>query len=183
MRFCVAGLAPLPYSPPAMRATAVARITPLTPPTDAAAARISLPDGSWVERHGDAAEIRDPAGRLLVRYERGSATVSVPEGDLCLEAPNGSVRLRSGADVDIEAAGTLRQRATQLSTKVERYELEATRIVEKARDAFRDVSGYARQRIGRLSTVVRDLYTVQSQRTVMRSHKDTSIDGRRIRLG
>ena len=143
----------------------------------------ALPDGSSVRRHGDSAEIRDAAGRVIVRYHNGSASICVPEGDLTLEAPKGHVRLKSGADVVIEAEGTLRQQAHALITKAERYELVAERIVERAQDALRDVSGFAEQRVGRLSTIVRDLYTVASRRTSMRSEKDTSIDGTRIRLG
>ena len=77
--------------------------------------------------------------------------------------------------------------AQSLSYNVERYELTADRLVEKTRDAFprafRDVGDLLQIRAGRVRTLVQDVYTMCSRRTVMISRQDTSIDGKRILLG
>ena len=59
----------------------------------------------------------------------------------------------------------------------------AHRLIERARDAFRDVSELSQSRLGRVRTIVREGYSLTSQRTTMVSKDDTSIDGKRILLG
>lgn len=179
-----------------------------------------LSDGSSASVVGDALLVRDSIGRILVRYSNGSAEIAAPDGDLVLAAPNGRVVVRSGSDVDIEAANDVRQRAggamevraarltvdageasavvkgpltvlaQQIATSAEiltqnvsRFELTATRLVEKTRDAFRDTSDLAQTRVGRARTIVGDVYALFSRRTTMVSNEDTSIDGRKILLG
>jgi hypothetical protein len=41
----------------------------------------------------------------------------------------------------------------------------------------------AQTRVGRARTIVSSLFTLQTQRTVIQSKEDTSIDGRKILLG
>jgi len=77
----------------------------------AAPPSLSLPDGASVTLRDGAAEIRDPGGRLLVRYADGAAEIAAPAGDLTLSAPEGNIVLRSGRDIDLEAQGDLRHRA------------------------------------------------------------------------
>ena len=76
----------------------------------AAPETLLLPDGARAEIEGGRLELRDAAGRLLVRYEDGHAEIAAPSGDLRLSAPEGRVviesaldlALRSGRDVNIE---------------------------------------------------------------------------------
>lgn len=171
----------------------------------------SLPDGSSVRRQGSAAEICDPAGRVVVRYEAGSATIIAPDGDLSLAAPRGSVRLHAGRDLELQADGVLRQRggeidvharigrltvgvatvlarsiettATQLRQRAERYEVEAAQVIERSRCSLREVRELARQRVGQMCTIVRQEYTLDARRTVLISTEDTHIDGKRVLLG
>jgi len=197
-----------------------------------------LPDGARAAVEGQALSLRDPEGRLLVRYAQGAAEIVAPEADLVLSAPEGRVVLRAGTDVAFEAARDVTQRAgrrvalgagdqdaaqieveaeetrvvterlevearasrlvtatavmlarsvattaEEVATKVERYELHATRIIEQAKDAFRDVSDLLQSRVGRARTIVEDSYALYTRRTVMASKDDTSIDGRKILLG
>ena len=199
---------------------------------------MALPGGGSVEATEGAVELRDPAGRLLVRYAEGKAEVAAPSGDLVLSAPAGRVVLRSGLDVEIEAARDVVHRAgrsvavaagagaepqlrvepREVAVAAERvtaeakearlvggevttiaravsttaqsfalatdaYELVAGRLVEKTRDAFRDVADLAQSRIGRLRTIVAGISTQRARRTVIVSTDDTSIDGRKIHLG
>lgn len=64
---------------------------------------LAAPDGGRVERVGDALELRDPEGRLLVRYRDGALELSPARGDLVLSAPQGRVRIDAALDVAIEA--------------------------------------------------------------------------------
>ena len=67
---------------------------------------LPLPDGGSFTLDGGAAEIRDPEGRLLVRYENGRAEIAAPAGDLTLSAPEGHIVLRSGKDIRLDASGS-----------------------------------------------------------------------------
>jgi hypothetical protein len=80
-------------------------------------------------------------------------------------------------------ARTIATTAEVLALNVDRYELTANRLVEKARDAFRDVGGLLQQRIGRARVIVDDAYSLYSRRTVLESKEETSIDGKKILLG
>jgi hypothetical protein len=73
--------------------------------------------------------------------------------------------------------------AERIATNADSYELRATRLVEKTRDAFRDVTELAESRIGRARTLVRDVYSLCSGRTVVTSKEETTIDGKKILLG
>ena len=164
-----------------------------------------------MEREGDEVAIRDPEGRVVIRYERGAATVIAPDGDLRLEAPRGDVRLVAGRDVVVEAEGALRHvageidvrarvarvtlgvgvllartletTATRLAQRAEVLDVEADRIVERSREVLQEVSDHVRQQVGQLTTVVRDVYAVESRRTVLTSTDETEIDGKRVLLG
>jgi Protein of unknown function (DUF3540) len=205
----------------------------------AAAPALVLGDGSRAELVEGALELRDGAGRLLVRYADGAAEVSAPSRDLKLSAPHGAVVIEAATDVSIDAARDLAQHAGRrvdvragdagaapqlrvepaatrikadrlhvearstcvatgeatllarslattaesLAVNVERYELTATRVVEKARDVFRDVADLLQQRIGRARVMVDDSYALYTGRTVLESKEETSIDGKKILIG
>jgi hypothetical protein len=213
----------------------------------ARAPAVTLPDGSAAEVRDGAIELRDAAGRLLVRYSEGHAEIAAPAGDLTLAAPKGRVVLQSGTDVAVEAARDVVHRAgrridlaagrtdaeneadverapelrvepgsasvsvdrialqakagrfavgqvavfaraiattaERIATRADSHELTATRLVEKTRDALRDVSDLAESKIGRARTLVRDVYSLYSGRTVITSKEETTIDGDKILLG
>lgn len=73
--------------------------------------RIALPDGGSAELRGEALEVRDPAGRLVVRYVDGAAEICAASGDLRLSAPQGRVVIQSALDVEVEAGRDVVQRA------------------------------------------------------------------------
>ncbi len=75
------------------------------------AAALALPDGTTAEIRGEALEIRDREGCLMVRYQDGIAEISSPRGDLRLAAPAGRVVISSGLDVAIEAGRDVVHRA------------------------------------------------------------------------
>lgn len=200
---------------------------------------LALPGGGTAELRGEALELRDAEGRLLVRYAGGVAEVSSPARDLVLAAPNGRVVLRSGTDVSVEAARDVVQHAgrrvdlcageegaapqvrvepgatrvdaakvdvraraaqvavgeasvfarsiattaEQVAQRVVRYEVEATRLVSKTREALHEVSEVLEQRLGRARTLVRGTFTLRAGRSVLVSREATSIDGKKVLLG
>ena len=200
---------------------------------------LALPDGSTAALRGEALEIRDREGCLMVRYADGVAEISAPRGDLRLSAPGGRVVIESALDVAIEAGRDVVPRAGRrfevaaggaggepqlrldhagatlateqlhvqarsaravfgqaaliaraVATTADRvavsagdYEVEACRLVERARDSLREITDLAESRVGRVRALVRGVYALTSRRTVMVSSDDTSIDGSRIQLG
>jgi hypothetical protein len=198
----------------------------------------ALSGGGSVSIAGDTVVVRDPAGRILIRYGEGTAEIAVPEGDLTLSAPKGRVVLEAGLDVCIEAtrdvvhhagrrvdlaagpaaapqvriepgattvktakvtvestqarlvsskiaviAGHIATTAEEIAQNVGRYELTANRLIERTQSSFRDVKDLAQSRIGRMRTVVSDVYSVYSRRSVLVSKEETSIDGSKVLLG
>ena len=180
---------------------------------------LTLGDGSAARRNGDALEIRDADGHIVVRYRAGEAEIHVANGDLKLAAPRGRVRIESGLDVHLDAgrdvvasakrkasfqaatlqasaqrtelttgvgrlvANHVQMQATSLITRVEKYELTASRLVERSENAFREVSDLLQTKSGRVRSFVEGVYAKYTGRTVMVSDKDTSIDGEKVLLG
>lgn len=164
---------------------------------------LELPDGATARRVGSALELRDASGGLLIRYRDGCAEVHAPRGDVTFEAA-GDVVLRAGAELRLEASQRVHVTApegeialtrvrfvaeqvatavTAVAHRVEQYELEAGRVVERARDVFRDVQGLVQSRFGRARTVVEESHTLHAKRHVIVSQRETTIDGERILIG
>jgi len=66
---------------------------------------------------------------------------------------------------------------------VERIELSATQLIERARDTFREVTDLAETHAGRVRTLVSDVYALYSKRTAMSSTEETSVAADKIFLG
>jgi hypothetical protein len=137
-----------------------------------------------------------PAGKVVLRAAREVEIAAGPEAAApqisvgAVETKVTSARLAVAseqADVAVgDAAVVARRIATTASAivqKVERYELLATRLVEKTRDAFRDATDLAQTRVGRARTIVKDAYALYTKRTSLTSTEDTSIDGNKVLLG
>jgi Protein of unknown function (DUF3540) len=154
---------------------------------------------------GGSAEIVAPAGNLTLAAPAGKVVLRAgTEVEIAVGPEGAAPQLRVGAietrlealrlevkaahsRVVTEQASVVAQRiattASMLVQNVERFELTATRIVEKTRDVFRDATDLAQTRVGRARTIVKDAYSLYSRRTSMASTEDTSIDGSKILLG
>jgi hypothetical protein len=119
----------------------------------------------------------DAASEPQIHLEPGVAEIAADR--LGLRAKAARVAARQVEVLAREVATT----AERIATSAERYELTATRLVEKTRDAFRDVVELSQSRVGRARTIVRDLYSLTSRRSVMVSKEETSIDGEKVLLG
>lgn len=133
---------------------------------------------------------RDLVSRAERRVElaagRGAPQIRVGAGSTQLQSDRLDVTTKTGRFVAGEAtvvARAIATTATHVVTRAERIEVEATRLWEKTRDTFRDVSGLAQTRVGRVRTLVKDVFSLHSRRAVLVSKEDTSIDGTKILLG
>jgi len=161
-------------------------------------------DGSMLARY-DAAdgslEISAPRGDLKLKSLAGrvsidgaagvdlssaKSSVGVTEAGVRVKAPAVNLRAeqtevrteRAGVEVGVFAG-----RGEKVSWVVERYELQARRLVERAQTAWRDVEGLLQTRAGRVRTLVKESLQMLAERTHIASKQDTSVDGKRVLLG
>jgi len=137
--------------------------------------------------------------RLVAREGRvaieGAQGVSFSAKDAGVSVLPGHVTVRANK-MDLHAAETRAKteraeidttvfagRAEKASWVVERYELQARKLIEKAQSVWRDVEGLAQTRVGRMRTLVREGLQMIADRTHIQSKQDTSIDGKRVLLG
>lgn len=151
------------------------------------AAEIAAPAGDLV--------LAAPAGRVVIRAARevsieagpeGSSRLGVDAAATRLSSPQLEVKTESARLTTAEATVLARRIATTATTlvqTVERFELTASRLIERTRDAFRDTSELSQTRVGRARTIVKEAFTLHARRTALTSTEDTSIDGSKVLLG
>ena len=97
---------------------------------------------------------------------RGETTLRVP-GNLNLEAPNGAINLT----------------APHVHVRAGKFELSAQRIIEKAHDVYRWISGLFQVKSARMRTVVETDYHLKAGTIHEKATGDVNIDGESINLG
>lgn len=163
---------------------------------------IRAPDGALIFRYQDGeAELVAPAGALRLSAPNGGIVMDAA-GDIEVVAARDIVQ-RPGRRLEVEArelsvvtnrgrvtaeclevaSAQVRAVADRIVTRANHHELEAGRVVQRARSFVSEVTGLFQQRLGRARTLVEGLHLLRSGRTVMRSEADTSIDGRKVLLG
>ncbi len=154
---------------------------------------LSSPEGRVVLRSG--LDIAIEAGRdvtqraareLEIAVGRESAQLRIGPQALEIESDRVEVQTKSASLVSgaiSSVARVVSSRAESIAVTTEKYELTATRLFEKSRDAFRDVVDLAQTRVGRAKTTIAKVWSVSAGRTVLVSKEETSIDGKKILLG
>lgn len=162
-----------------------------------ACARISRRDGH------ELLEVRDADERVLFELDTktGKARVMMPGGSLSLEAPDGDIELVAKGSVrargqrielsggsDAKASLLLGDRIAQLSAKglvfaAERIESAAERLVERARNVYRQVEELHQLRAKRTRTLVEEGHVVRAGHASLEATEEVRIDGSRINLG
>jgi hypothetical protein len=170
-----------------VRSLDAARVRPTVASTGPSAlqpdAALWTADGASAALERGTLVIRSPSGEAVVRYDaQAGLQVIAPDGDLTLAAPKGRVVVQAGTEVVLEAS-RLTLRAAELTQLVGRWELRAERIVESAKDVYRDVAELLQQRAGRARTLVRGVSQLVAGRTEIVSDEDTVVDGKRVLLG
>jgi hypothetical protein len=140
------------------------------------------------------------------------ARVNIENGDLEFVAMNGNIAFSSGRDVLIQgqsvgisspssirigttdAGGKLQAavslqdqcielRGTEGRLAVERLQIAAQTLIEKAKNVFRTVEQLAQLKAGRIRTLVDSTYFFKAKRAFIKSEEDYKIKAEKIHLG
>jgi hypothetical protein len=133
------------------------------------ASLVRTASGASAEVRGELLVLRDRKGSVVVVFdaETGSAEIVAARGDLSLSAPAGKIRLA----------------APEVVCDAGKLEINAERVVERAKEVYREVDGLLQTRAGRLREIVRDTYRVLARRVHIAAEEDTTVDGKRVLLG
>lgn len=137
-----------------------------------------------------------------VRIEGGERAALSSRGAVELSSRGSAVRLdgeRAGvsgelfelraqrADVTTKEAnlvvGTLRSVAHRVREKAEVVERTAGRVVERAREVYREVEGLEQTKAGRLRLVASAALTLLGQQALLKAREDVKLKGEKIYLG
>ena len=131
-------------------------------------------------------ETRISAGGALANSKANASTLLMRESGLRIEAP--------AVDATVETA---KMKATEVSVATETMSLiakkathtiglldvRATRIIERAKNVFRDVEDQMQTRAGRIRVVAEQTYNLMSKRVLVKAHEDVKLKGEKIYLG
>jgi hypothetical protein len=123
----------------------------------------------------------DPVADRAVLHVDGDLVVNVPEGKLELAARDGVV-LRSERDIRLDARRELRITAGRVLEAADAIETRARRIVERARDAYREVERLSQHRAGTLRWVAKKTAELVGEDTVLKAREKMKIRGKKIHL-
>jgi len=173
----------------------------------AAAALVIDPEGE------ERLVVRDGRGTLLFEYVPGASrcVVHSPTDDLVLRAARGSIeldaaeglRLRGGSSLEVEtdelrtkarsaevdlqdakvSADVLTGTFRRVRHTVDILETSAGRIVERAKETYREVEGLAQTRAERIRHVAEKTFHVLGTHTLFKARQDLKLKGEKIHLG
>ena len=127
---------------------------------------------------GDVARVRDEAGRVLFEYHarEGRSVVFVPAGDLELRADAGAIKLSARDGVSVATPATLSVEAGVVETR-------AGRIIESAKNVYREVSELAQMRAGRVRWIAKETFHLLGRTAIIKAEEDVKVKGAKIHLG
>ncbi|EYF07311.1 DUF3540 domain-containing protein [Chondromyces apiculatus] len=136
-------------------------------------------EGTLVQRAGHRVEVRagDDATTPQLRIDAATTAIEATRVEVRADA----AQLTTGQATVV--ARRVATTAAEIVETVERLEVNATRLVERTRDTFREASGLLQTRAGRARTLIEDAYALWSRRTTLASREETSIDGSKVLLG
>jgi hypothetical protein len=160
-----------------------------------------LTDGTTVrldESSGaEVLSIHDAGGRLIIEHRpaEGRTIVGAPAGNLELRADHGSITLAARdavrvearrADVTLDEANLVARSVTTVTQRArhvaEVLEVQAGRILEKAKSVYRDVEDLAQTRAGRMRLVADATFHLLGKRTLFKAEEDMKLKGKKIHL-
>jgi hypothetical protein len=112
----------------------------------------------------------------------GTTTLRVP-GDLALEAPHGSVRIRAGDGIQLTATRSLEASARRATFRFARLNVLATTLVERVGSLFTWVTGLIQSRSRRSRTIVEEGWLVRAGRGHVKTTDNIHIAGKTVHLG
>jgi hypothetical protein len=145
--------------------------------------------------------IHAPAGDLIFVADHGKIEFAARDG----------VKLRSDRDVEIDAGQAVKLTTPHLDARTHHAELNAseasvtartihttaekakhlvgvlettaTRIIERARNVYRETEELSQTKAGRMRLVVKETFHLLGKRALFRAEKDVRVDGEKIYLG
>lgn len=114
-------------------------------------------------------------GEALELAEHGT---SLRSARLTAALGEGTLRVVSG----VLAAERLETAVKKARTFVDVLEVRAGRVVERAKETFREVDGVAQTRAGRIRTVAKSAYQVLAERATIKAEQDLELMGEKIHL-
>ncbi|MFT6898021.1 MAG: hypothetical protein ACJA13_002437 [Paraglaciecola sp.] len=160
-------------------------------------------DNSFIIGHFPAQPAKHQRFSVEQDEASGKTILSVPEGDLDLRSEKGSIRLQAAKDIELNspqfsletAKGTfniadasyqgLRLGASIAQTKLFLGKLNTTvgRLIEKAKNVYRQVDNLNQLKAGRMRTLIKGSYHLKGESINQKADKDVRIDGDKINLG
>ena len=113
------------------------------------------------------------------RFSLSSRSAKLATQAFELSARRGLLRIAEASYFGVVFDGTV-ERARLAAGKIETL---AERVVERARDVYRQVHGLYQLKAGRVRTLVEDSYYTKAHQAYLLAEKDVRIDGEQIRLG
>ncbi|HBQ13370.1 MAG TPA: hypothetical protein DEF51_20250 [Myxococcales bacterium] len=142
---------------------------------------LTTPEGARAVARGSELSLEAPDGRVLVRYDAASGTLSF-EGEAKVRLHASRLELTATEAVTLEAP-RIEARAQTASWSVGRWEVEAARVRERAGDVYREVRGLAQTKAGRVRTVAEKTLEMFGRRASFKADEDVVVDGKRVLLG
>ena len=133
----------------------------------------------------------------------GKSVLTVPEGDLELVSAKGCIRLRAGKEIDM-VSQNLQVKASKadinfidsqfqgmrLSASIAqakmflgKLQITAGRLIEKAKNVYRQIENLNQLKAGRMRTLVNGSYHLKSDTINQKADGEVRIDGDKINLG
>lgn len=139
---------------------------------------LELIRGPTAEVEDGVARVRDCEGRVLFEFHAkdGRSVVYVPEGDLEVRADAGAVKISARDGVEVTTEGAVRFVAGVLETR-------AGRILESARNVYREVEELAQSRAGRMRLIAKETFHLLGRTTLLKAEEDVKVKGNKIHLG
>lgn len=184
--------APAREAPPVAVAEAEPEPAVLTTQTGVSAALVADRDGA-----GEVLRVTDAAGRLLFEHHTAQrvTVICAPDGDLELRAPHGSVRIVAAEGVEVRAetlrakvgeaaveGRTLKATFERVKTLAGVVETRAERVIEHAKNVFREAEELSQTRAGRLRFVAERAVHILGQRALVKAREDVKVKGEKVYL-
>jgi hypothetical protein len=116
----------------------------------------------------------DRAYVIGVLQARGPSVWTFP-GDVTFAAPDGRIRLRAGRGLDLEAP--------ELELRAETIQIEGKTLRQRLENAYQWVKELVQLKAGRVRTTVDGALHQTAERTLIRSERETKVDGEQVLLG
>lgn len=147
---------------------------------------VELSAAGEVRIHGGERVALGSDGPVELRSEGGASALaldgdrtSVSAGHVAMEAQRADVKV---ADANV-VAKVLRTVAERVRERADVVERTAGRVVERAREVFRDVEELSQTRAGRLKLVAETALTILGTSTMVKAREEVKVTGEKIYLG